>query len=357
MSLENPHIIIQQLAPFEDIPQKRLFPMRAARAHLSGSTPQEASTQLDAEFATNSPGVLTDEEQEEKLALFGIVISWMVNGANAMREHRPPYGLIYSESGLNEGYSDNNIKVVQNANLLGDPFSTFSFAIRHTFAHALRMKLEKVFASPERNEAAIYRRYMEFVNRNGAKPNDPYGIKHTVFLSNTGLRIMEDILANAHDIDSTSLGRKVTTDESVNAARNSTPLILKLSSFEQNVFDTILRSMNDGGIWRSLKIVEIVGKMYYQIKHPVLRHAIDQLSRPEIEEKVEKKSRGGCPARMRFEGKESAIETLWNWYIDYSVQVLQLDFVDPRGVEPRTNLSIPKAYSFASWWRLYGAGH
>lgn len=164
---------------------------------------------------------------------------------------------------------------------------------------------------------------MGVVNSSGENVNDPDGVKHIVSTSNTAIRIMGGILSHAQDIDSALLGRKITVDESANAARNSTPLIIKLSSLEQNVFDTIIRSMSEGGIWRSLIVVENEGKMYYQIKDSVLKNAIDQLSQPEIKEKIDKKSRAGCPARMRFEGKESAIEILWNWYIDYSVKASQ----------------------------------
>ncbi len=320
MSLENPHII-RQLSPFEAIKQKRIFPMRAARAHLSGTAPPATSCQSDAKFTPSASHELTDAERAEKLGLDGIVIDWMVQGANNMRAQRPPYGLVYSESGFNGDFSDNNMKVVQNANLLGDPFTTFAFAIRHTFAHALEEKRRQIFAMPEGYEAAIYRKYMEYAHRSRTKREDPHGIKSLALSSS--VRMMEDILTHAQDIDSTLLARKVTIDESINAARNSTPLLIKLSSFEQNVSDTILRSMAEGGIWKSLKIVENNGQMHYQVKDSVLQHAIDQLSDPDTKEKVENKSRGGCPARIRFEGKESAIETLWNWYIDYSVQVSQ----------------------------------
>lgn len=162
---------------------------------------------------------------------------------------------------------------------------------------------------------------MEYVHRSGTRSNDPHGIKFIVFSTNVGLRMMGDILAHASDIDSTPLGRKVTVDESANAARNSIPLLTKLSSLEQKVFDIIHGSMDAVGVWESLKIVEHAGKMYYQIKDSVLRNAIRQLSEPGTKEEVEKNKRTGCPARMRFDGKESAIETLWNWYIDYSIKV------------------------------------
>lgn len=323
MSLENPHInIFKQLIPLEDaIQQRRIHPVRAAKNYLLGAT-LPTSCPFDAKSTTSSSRELTDEEREEKLGLEGIVIDWMVHDANRMRENRPPYGLVYSDDGFNGDSSDKNMRIVKDANLFGDPYTTFSVALYHTLANSLDRKLEHIFTIPQGREAETYRRYMEFVNRNGLKPDDPYGIKHTVSFSNTALRMMGDILANSRDIDSTPLGRKPTIDESANASRNSTPIILKLSSYEQTVFDTIHRSMTEGGkIWKSLTIVEDKGKMYYQIKDTVLQRAIDQLSHPDTKEKAEGMSRGGCPARLRFDGKESAIETLWNWYIDYAVKV------------------------------------
>jgi len=325
MSLENRYNIIQQLAPFEKIPQKRLRPAPVAKSYISGTTLPTLSDQSNSEPTTNGSRPLTVGEREEQLALDTIVIGWMVDGANKMRTQRPPYGLVYSESGFNGDFSDENMKIVDDSNLLGDPFNTFAFAIHHTLAHALEQKRRQIFTMPEGHETAIYRKYIEFAHRNGTKSDDLYGIKFLSLAPKVAVRIMGDILAHAPDIDSTSLGRKITVDESANAARNSTPLILKLSSFEQNVFDTILMSMAEGGIWRSLTIVENKGKMYYQIKDLVLKNAIDQLSQPETKEKVEKTNRAGCPARMRFEGKESAIETLWNWYIDYSVKASQIE--------------------------------
>lgn len=321
MSLENRFNIIQQLAPFEKIPQKRLHPAPIAKSYLSGTKHPTLSDQSNPEFITNNYRSLTDAEREEQLGLDGIVAYWMVDGANKMRQQRPPYGLVFSKNGFNEEFSDQNMEVVDDANLFGDPFTTFAFAIHHTFAHALEQKRRHIFTVPEGHEAAIYRKCIEYIHHNGTKSEDPNGIKSLAFAPKVAVRIMGDILAHAPDIDSTSLGRKVSFDESVSAARNSTPLILKLSSFEEEVFGVIDRSMNEGGgIWRSLKFVENEGKMYYQIKDAERQHAIDQLSHPEIKEKIEKKSRAGCPARMRFEGKESAIETLWNWYIDYSVK-------------------------------------
>lgn len=206
--------------------------------------------------------------------------------------------------------------------MLGDPFSTFSLAINHTFAVSLNQKLQQVFDIPDGREAAIYRRYMAFANRSGISPNDPDGIQYTVIPSNTGLRIMGDILAHMDDIDYTPLERKPNMDELASAARNSIPLVTKLASFEKNVFNIIFRSIADsGGIHKSLIVVENAGKMYYQLKDPMLQSAINHLSKSGIREKIEKEKRAGCPARMRFEGNKSAIETLWNWYVDYTIQV------------------------------------
>src|SRR3989344_2114736 len=327
MSLENPHIIIQQLTPFERIPQQRMHPPRQAKSYLSGQHP-ELLRQSRSESTTKNHA-FTDAEQEEKFALAGIVADWMVQGANEMRKHRPPFGLAYSISGSTEDFSKNNIKVLKDANLLGDPFSTFAFTVNHTLAISLRQKVKQILATPEGREAAIYKRHMYFANRSGISPDDPDGIQYSVIPSGTGLRIMGAILAHANDIDSTLLGRKPTVGESANAARNSTPLIIKLASFEKNIFNTIFVSVAEGGgISKSLMIVENDGKMYYQIKDSVLQAAINQLSKPDVREKVEREKRAGCPARMRFDGRKSAIETLWNWYIDYSVQVSQNKTVD-----------------------------
>jgi|SRR3989344_9010140 len=322
MSLENPHIT-RQLRQFDEIiKQRRIHPARAAKAHLSGTIASAGSCPFDAKSDPSFSRELTDEAREDELGLDAIVSDWMIQGANNMRQHRPPFGLVYSENGFNGDFSDDNMKVVTDANLLGDPFSTFSTTIHHTLAHALEQKRKQIYTRPEGHEAAIYREYVKYAHRNGIESEDPYGIKLLVFAPKVGLRIMEDILAHSQDIDSTSLGRKVTLEESEKVARTSTPLILKLSSFEEKVFETINRFLTeDGGIWKSLKIVENEGKMYYQIKDPILQHAMDKLSDPDTKEELEKKTRGGCPARNRLNGKESAIETLWNWYIDYTVQI------------------------------------
>lgn len=154
MSLENGFNIIKQLAPFEKIPQKRLHPAPIAKSYLSGTKPPILSDQSNPEFTTKDSRPLTDGEREEQLALQTIVIDWMVDRADKMREQTPPYGLIYSDNGFNDDLVD-NMKAVQDPNLLGDPFATFSFAIRHTLAHALKHKLKEVFTTPEGHEAAI----------------------------------------------------------------------------------------------------------------------------------------------------------------------------------------------------------
>lgn len=330
MSSENPNIL-QQLSLIEDVVrQKRSHPRRIANLYLSGQHPT-LLRQPDSPTTTENP-VFTDDEEEEIFGLHGIVIDWMVDGASKMREQRPPYGLIYPKSGFNENLSANNMKVLQNTNLLGNPYTTFSATMHCTLADALREKLKRVFAAPEGREARIYGRHMEYARRIGPRSDDPDGIKYTASSSNGGLQLMGDVLSHTADIDSTFLGRKPTTDESVDAARNSTPLIRKLSTYEKNVFNFVKRLMSEGGIWRSLIIVENGEKMYYQIKNPVLQAVINQLSKPDIKESLGKNKRQECPAGMSFDGRKSAIETLWNWYIDYSVQVSQHNATITRGL-------------------------
>lgn len=147
MNLERPNVI-KQLSPFERLlHQQRLYPSRIAKLYLSGQ-PLTLLEQLHSESTTNNVP-LTDAEKEEKLALGGIMIHWMIDGANKMREQRPPYGLIYLENGLNGDFSADNMKIIKDANLLGDPFTTFSFAIHHTFAHALEEKRKQIFTCPK----------------------------------------------------------------------------------------------------------------------------------------------------------------------------------------------------------------
>jgi hypothetical protein len=313
MNLER-NRLLQPLIPLEKISENRLYPMRIARQYLSGGTPL---VNFNPENNVSNAPALTNPEKEEKIALEGILINWMTSQACKMKETRPPYGLIYFDNGLDGDLSDKNAKIVKDANLLGEPFTTFPFAILHTFALSLEEKRKQIFATPNTHEATIYNKYLGYFHRNGTRPDDQDGIKSIVFSSIFALRMMTDILAHSSEIDSTPLERKVTFDEAANAARNSTPLITKLSSLEDNVFVTVNNTINNGGIWKSLEIVEYAKNIFYQIKDPILKNAISRLSEPEIKEKIGKNSRAGCPARLRFDGDKSAIETLWNWYIDF----------------------------------------
>lgn len=126
---------IQQFDFSNDIRQGRIFPMRSAKMHTSGEVfiPQ------------NNRLTLTDQQREENLGLDAIIIDWMVNDANKARVLRPPYGLIFARNNKIDDYPVSNIKTLDNPNLLGDPFSTFAFAMHHALAYSLEQKRLKVF--------------------------------------------------------------------------------------------------------------------------------------------------------------------------------------------------------------------
>lgn len=302
--------------------------------------------------------------KEERYALSAVLINRVVNRALAQRTGREPYGLIgfpLDYDSLTEQVSEN--QQPEDITWLGlpDPFSALQVHMQRTLTQSWLEEMSYLddlrSKKPQHKLSQVYNRLLQWQDcytrfsqlyeheleaRNSFNPvftEIPTGISTGIFVMSKFLQVLPQVCER--DVDY----KEITPDSLVEIARNSYPFIAKLAMLPFDTSSlTVVLTGNAYGIRKGLIRFTHLEDPKSSF-NPIYFEAIETKSgdRVNMRESIwhevefdmahvkssEQKVTTGCPAMVRFDGDESAVQKLWDWHLDIASKVYR-DFWSAR---------------------------
>ncbi len=257
------------------------------------------------------------EAKPEVYALTAVLIDGVITRAQGARVLRPPFGLIYFPYGPSAG----SITLSQEDIDRDRPFNTIQMAMFGTLMDAQTEEIEGIkTGNAPTNIQQVYWRLVDIMSN--------YIPANAEFSLSGGIDFASVIMSGTAQIIPT-LARDASPDKLIEIARNSLPIVTRFAAGNVDHNTRFLRTLVTDESWKEhyLKFrtdcfkIKDVGAATQLV---LSEHGEQRLRNAGIDNLMVGNSPTiGCPALVNF-GEGSAINLLWNWYVDVAREVYPL---------------------------------